>query len=81
MLSDAYLSLSLLEYVQICMTSCYKYKNESNQYQKTLIKFGISTDLGNLIENTQCGNLRIFLPVRFYVKTISVLLKPQKLPF
>ena len=39
------------------------------------------TDLGNLIENTQCGNLRILLPVRFYVKTISVLLKPQKLPF
>ena len=38
----------------------------------------ISTDLGILIGNTQCGNLRIFLPLRFYVKLILVILKPPK---
>ena len=26
------------------------------------------TDMGSLIGNTQCGNFRIFLPLRFYVK-------------
>ena len=41
-----------------------------------------STDLGSLIGNTQCGNIRILLPLnRFYVKTIMVISKPQKLPF
>ena len=30
---------------------------------------------------SQCGNLRIFLPLWFYVKSILVILKPQKLPF
>ena len=30
---------------------------------------------------TQCVNFRIFLPLRFYVKSILVILKPQKLPF
>ena len=39
------------------------------------------TDLGSLIGNTQCGNFRIFMPLRFYVKSILVILKPQKLPF
>ena len=36
------------------------------------------TDLGSLIGNTQCGNFRIFLPIRFYVKSILVILKPYK---
>ena len=40
-----------------------------------------STDLGSLILNTQCGNFMIFLPLRFYVKSILVILKLQKLPF
>ena len=40
-----------------------------------------STDLGSLFGITQCGNFRIFLPVRFYVKSILVILKFQKLPF
>ena len=31
--------------------------------------------------STRCGNLRIFLSYRFYVKSILVILKPQKLPF
>ena len=31
--------------------------------------------------NTQCGKLRIFLPLRFYVKSTVVILKPQKLSF
>ena len=39
------------------------------------------TDLGKLIGNIQCGNFRIFLPLRFYVKSILVNLKPLKLPF
>ena len=40
-----------------------------------------STDLGSIIGNTQCGNFRIFLLSRFYVKLILVILKPQKLLF
>ena len=40
-----------------------------------------TADLGSLIENTQCGNFRIFQPLRFYVKSFLVTLKPQKLPF
>ena len=34
------------------------------------------TDLGSLIGNTQCGNFRIFLTLRFTVKSIVVILKP-----
>ena len=40
-----------------------------------------STDLGSLIGNTQCQNFRIFVLLRFYVKSILVILKQQKLPF
>ena len=40
-----------------------------------------STDLGSLIGNTRCGNCRIFLTHRFYVKSILVILRHQKLPF
>ena len=43
-----------------------------------LCKYIHTTDLGSLIGNTQCGNFRIFLPLRFYVKLILVILKPQK---
>ena len=39
------------------------------------------TDLGSLIGNLQCWNFRIFLPLRFYAKSILVILRPQKLPF
>ena len=42
---------------------------------------GHCTDLGSLIGNSQCGTFRIFLPPRFYMKSIWVILKPQKLPF
>ena len=38
------------------------------------------TDLGSLIGNYLCGNLRTFLPLWFYVKSIMVILKPLKLP-
>ena len=31
--------------------------------------------------NILFGNFRIFLPLRFYVKSILVILKPQELPF
>ena len=34
--------------------------------------------LGSLIVNTQCKNFKIFHPLRFYVKSILVILKPQK---
>ena len=37
-----------------------------------------NTDLGGLIENTQCGSFKIFLPLRFYVKSVLVICKPQK---
>ena len=40
-----------------------------------------STDLGSLIGNTQCGYFRIFVQLRFYVKSILVIVKPQKMPF
>ena len=36
--------------------------------------------LRSLIGNTQCENFRIFLPLRFYVKSILAILKLQKLP-
>ena len=36
------------------------------------------TDLGSLIGNTQCGNFRILLPLRIYVKSILVTLKHCK---
>ena len=39
------------------------------------------TDLGSLIRNIHCENFRIFLPLRFYVKSILVLVKPKKLLF
>ena len=41
----------------------------------------ICTNLGSLIGNTQCGKITIFQPLRFYVKSILVILKLQKLPF
>ena len=34
-----------------------------------------STVLGSLIGNTQCENFRIFLPLRFYMELILVVLK------
>ena len=40
----------------------------------------IFTDLGSLIGITQCGN-KICLPLRFYVKSILVILNLKKLPF
>ena len=46
-----------------------------------LSKLPICTDLGSLIGKTQCGNFRNFLPLRFYVKSNLVMLKPKKLPF
>ena len=33
-----------------------------------------TTDLGSLIGNTQCGNFRIFLPLRFSVESVLVIL-------
>jgi len=39
------------------------------------------TDLGSLIGYRQCGNFRIFLLLRFYVKSFLVILRPKKLPF
>ena len=32
-------------------------------------------------QNSQCGNLRIFLSLRFYVKSIQESVKVQKMPF
>ena len=33
----------------------------------------VTTDLASLIGNTQCGNVRTFLHLRFYVKSILVI--------
>ena len=54
--------------------------NNNNNNVSTLFDFNLNTDLGSLIGNIQCGNVRIFLPLRFYVNSILVILKPQKLP-
>ena len=48
---------------------------------RILREISLITDLGSLIGNLQLVNFRIFLPLRFYVKSILVILKPQKLPF
>ena len=40
-----------------------------------------STDLDSLIGITQCENFRIFFPLRFYVKSILVVLKPKNCHF
>jgi len=37
------------------------------------------TDLGILIGNTQCESFGIFLPLRFYMKSILVIMNPQKI--
>ena len=34
-----------------------------------------------IVTHTQCGNFRIFLPLRFYVKSKLANVEPQKLPF
>ena len=39
------------------------------------------TDLGILIGKSQCGNFRIFLPLKLYVKSIWVILRPQNCHF
>ena len=49
--------------------------------RKCLKICGFGTDLGSPIGNTRCGNFGIFLPLGFYVRSILVILKPQKLPF
>ena len=36
---------------------------------KVILK--LSTDLGSLIGNTQCGNFRIIPPLRFYLREIN----------
>ena len=44
--------------------------------------FSTITDLGSLIGKTQCENVWIFLlPLRFYVKSLLVIMKPPKVPF
>ena len=53
----------------------------SSKISPTYSKIIDSTDLGSLIGNTQCGNFRIFLRLRFYVKTILVFPEFQKLQF
>ena len=35
------------------------------------------TDLGSLIGNTQCGNFKIYLQLRLYVKSILLILMPK----
>ena len=40
---------------------------------KSIISY-LHTDLGSLIGNTQFGNYRIFLPIRFYVKSTMIIL-------
>ena len=40
--------------------------------------FLLSTDLDSLICNTQCGNFRICLPLRIYVKLTLIILKAPK---
>ena len=57
--------------------TCQNKRQKSNNLLKTEKK--PFSDLGSLlIGNSQCGNLRIFLLMRFYVKSILVILKPQK---
>ena len=45
------------------------------------VKIVVITDLGSLIGNTQCGNFKIFLPLRFCVKSLLVILKPTNCHF
>ena len=52
--------------------------------KKEQIRFTVSfeaTDLGSLFGNAQCENFKIFLKLRFYLKSILVIWNPQKLPF
>ena len=54
-------------------------KFKSKRKQRTVgpnTSFFYFTDLGSLIGITQCGNFRTFLPLKFYVKSILVILKP-----
>ena len=46
--------------------------------ENSISYFEILTDLGSLIGNTQFGKFMIFLPTRFYVKSIMVILNPPK---
>ena len=39
---------------------------------------GVYTELSSLIGKAQCGKFRIFLPLRVYVKSNLVILKPLK---
>ena len=56
--------------------------NESEGYRiLEVVSTHVQTWVGNLIGITQCENLRIFLPLRFYVKSILVILTSQKLRF
>ena len=61
--------------------------NEDAEFEASLVENyvyiipQVCTDLGSLIENTEPGNFRSFLPLRFYVKSFLVILNPPKLPF
>ena len=46
------------------------------QFGNTAFNAIFVTDLDSLIGSTQGGNFVIFLPLRFYVKSILVILKP-----
>ena len=46
----------------------------------TLMKTNLSSKVNNIV-GVQCGNLKIFLPLRFDVKLNLAILLPQKLPF
>ena len=63
----------------ICSQNVY-YKKRSRFERKNffLIFVYLCIDLGSLIGNPLCGRSRIFLPLRFCVKSILSILKPPK---
>ena len=66
--------------VKTCLPEIKKYKQEERQKDKHQL-----VDEHNLNEDDdkrpQCGNSVIFLSLRFYVKSISVIVELQNLPF
>ena len=65
----------------ICQWSLWHSLVKAEKFVYIYVSSCLFTDLGNLIGDTQCGTFRIFQPLRFYVKSILVTLKPRKLPF
>ena len=62
----------------ICQWSLWHSLVKAEKFVYIYVSSCLFTDLGNLIGDTQCGTFRFFQPLRFYVKSILVILKPPK---